>query len=58
MTAHVIRLEDYRPRPSGNGARETLVRLGWDPWDADYFLADLWCAGFKIVPLEEDQNSA
>ena len=58
MTAHVINL----PRP-GNGAREALDRIFGAEWGGDTpgdyidtFLTELWCEGFKVVPLDKNDE--
>lgn len=61
MTAKIVEF----PKKDGNGAREALRAILADPhmrmplgdWDvpvvADYLLACIWEAGFKVVPVKE-----
>lgn len=65
---NVVNIADYRSLPKGNGAREALINIldtellahacYPDPAlsTADAILALLWIEGFKIVPLEREDE--
>ena len=57
MSADVIQLNEHREPPNpGNGAREAMIRMGYPDWSVDFFLANLWLAGFKVVPLDGGED--
>lgn len=63
MSENVVDLSKHRPAPNpGNGAREALIDIALalpndtrqaeaESW-SDWILAELWAAGFKVVPLQ------
>lgn len=57
--ADIIKLADYRPPPiQSNGAREALREIfNGDEKRTDAILADLWLHGFKIVPLDPEEDA-
>jgi hypothetical protein len=62
MTADVVNLADRRPSPNpGNGAREALHGIfkgGASMDNIDLFLAELWRAGFAVLPIDADGSVA
>lgn len=60
QTDNVVQLSDYRH--TGNGARETLIEILFQNFDgdnlefADWILGHLWCEGFKVVPLDDEDE--